>query len=138
MWFERLRTYLGLREAAKHYLLLGYAVIRRALVELDRRWRLDGGVFYLTLAELGDVLAGRLDAPPLVAARRKRRQAELAPGISVDTWYQWKLGIDLQPGRHEVQVRATDLNGRVQTEERRSVAPDGATGLDTIRVDVNP
>lgn len=66
------------------------------------------------------------------------QQAELAPGISVDTWYQWKLGIDLQPGRHEVQVRATDLNGRVQTEERRSVAPDGATGLDTIRVDVNP
>jgi hypothetical protein len=34
---ERLRTYLGLREAGKHYLLLGYAVIRRALVELDRR-----------------------------------------------------------------------------------------------------
>ena len=27
---ERLRTYLGLREAGKHYLLLGYAVIRRA------------------------------------------------------------------------------------------------------------
>jgi len=66
------------------------------------------------------------------------QQAELAPGISVDTWYQWKLGINLQPGRHEVQVRATDLNGRVQTEERRSVAPDGATGFHTIRVDVNP
>lgn len=65
------------------------------------------------------------------------QQAELAPGISVDTWYQWKLGIILQPGQHEVQARATDLNGRVQTEERRSVAPDGATGLHTIRVDVN-
>jgi hypothetical protein len=66
------------------------------------------------------------------------QQAELAPGISEDTWYQWKLGINLQPARHEVQVRATDLNGRVQTEERRSVAPDGATGFHTIRVDVNP
>src|SRR5262249_38058465 len=45
---ERLRTYLGLREAAKHYLLMGYAVIRRALVELDRRYGLNGGVFFLT------------------------------------------------------------------------------------------
>jgi hypothetical protein len=66
------------------------------------------------------------------------QQAELAPGISVDTWYQWQLGIDLQPGRHEVQVRATDLSGTVQAEERRPVAPDGATGFHTIRVDVNP
>ncbi|WP_457974961.1 molybdopterin-dependent oxidoreductase [Arthrobacter sp. D1-17] len=65
------------------------------------------------------------------------QQAELAPGISVDTWYQWRLGVNLPPGKHEVQVRATDLRGRVQTEERRSVAPDGATGLHTIRVDVN-
>src|SRR6185437_5424659 len=44
----RLRTYLGLREAAKHYLLMGYAVIRRALVELDRRFHLNGGIFFLT------------------------------------------------------------------------------------------
>ena len=62
--------------------------------------------------------------------------AKLAPGISVDTWYQWQLGVDLQPGQHEVQVRATDLKGMAQTEEQRSVAPDGATGFHTIRVDV--
>ncbi|WP_306926757.1 molybdopterin-dependent oxidoreductase [Arthrobacter globiformis] len=60
----------------------------------------------------------------------------LAPGISVDTWYQWQLGIDLKPGQHEIQVRATDLKGTAQTEEQRSVAPDGATGFHTIRVDV--
>jgi DMSO/TMAO reductase YedYZ molybdopterin-dependent catalytic subunit len=62
--------------------------------------------------------------------------ARLAPGISADTWYQWQLGLDLQPGQHEVQVRATDLKGTEQTEEHRSVAPDGATGFHTIRVDV--
>ncbi|MFC7848618.1 molybdopterin-dependent oxidoreductase [Arthrobacter sp. NPDC057388] len=62
--------------------------------------------------------------------------ARLAPGISVDTWYQWELGVDLQPGEHEVQVRATDRRGTVQVEERRPVAPDGATGLHTIRLDV--
>ncbi|WP_442855271.1 molybdopterin-dependent oxidoreductase [Arthrobacter sp. B6] len=66
------------------------------------------------------------------------QQAELAPGISVDTWYQWKLGIGLGPGQHEVQVRATNLDGETQAEERRAVAPDGATGFHTIRVDVNP
>ena len=74
---ERLRTYLGLREAGKHYLLLGYAVIRRALVELDRRFALHGGVFYLTPADLGDLLAGK-DVSARVAGARKRRQAELS------------------------------------------------------------
>ena len=64
--------------------------------------------------------------------------AGLAPGISLDTWYQWTLGIDLTPGQYEVQVRATNLNGEPQAEERRPVAPDGATGFHTIRVDVRP
>ncbi|QYF90758.1 molybdopterin-dependent oxidoreductase [Arthrobacter sp. PAMC25284] len=64
------------------------------------------------------------------------RSVELAPGISKDTWYQWKLGADLGPGQHEVQVRATDLNGVVQVEGHAPVAPDGATGYHTIRVDV--
>ncbi len=64
------------------------------------------------------------------------QSAELAPGISKDTWYQWKLAVDLGPGQHEVQVRATDLNGVVQIEDRAPVAPDGATGYHTIRVDL--
>lgn len=66
------------------------------------------------------------------------QQAELATGISVDTWYQWKLGMQLGEGQYEVQVRATDLAGREQDEQRRPPAPDGATGLHTIRVDVHP
>lgn len=66
------------------------------------------------------------------------QDAELAPGISVDTWYQWTCGIELTPGQYEVQVRATDLKGKAQAEERRPVAPDGATGFHTITVDVKP
>lgn len=62
--------------------------------------------------------------------------AKLAAGISVDTWYQWQLGLDLSPGQYEVQVRATDLAGLVQDEASRPPAPDGATGFHTIRVDV--
>jgi phosphohistidine swiveling domain-containing protein len=75
-WADRLRTYLGLREAAKHHLMLGYAVIRRALVELDARSGLRG-VFDLLPEELTDLLAGK-DLSPRVAERRKRRQLELS------------------------------------------------------------
>lgn len=64
------------------------------------------------------------------------QQAELAPGISTDTWYQWKLALPLTPGRYEVQVRATDLTGAAQVEDRAPVAPSGATGFHTVRVDV--
>ncbi|MGP4032329.1 molybdopterin-dependent oxidoreductase [Pseudarthrobacter sp. 1C304] len=64
------------------------------------------------------------------------QQAELAPGISTDTWYQWKLALPLTPGRYEVQVRATDLTGAPQVEDRAPVAPSGATGFHTVRVDV--
>lgn len=78
VWCERLRTYLGLREAAKHYLLLGYAVVRRALVEFDRRYRLNGGVFYLLPHELKDLRTAGTDLTPRVVQRRKRRQAELS------------------------------------------------------------
>ena len=64
------------------------------------------------------------------------QEAELAPGISRDTWYQWKLELPLTPGQYEVQVRATDLNGAAQAEERAPVAPNGASGFHTVRVDV--
>jgi DMSO/TMAO reductase YedYZ molybdopterin-dependent catalytic subunit len=63
--------------------------------------------------------------------------AGLAPGISKDTWYQWKLALALAPGQYEVQVRATDLRGVPQVEGRAPVAPDGATGYHTVRVSVN-
>lgn len=66
------------------------------------------------------------------------QRAELAEGISLDTWYQWKLGLELAEGQYELQVRATDLAGKAQDEESRPVAPDGATGFHTIRVDVKP
>ncbi|MDQ0801767.1 DMSO/TMAO reductase YedYZ molybdopterin-dependent catalytic subunit [Arthrobacter sp. SLBN-112] len=64
------------------------------------------------------------------------READLATGLSADTWYQWKLAADLTPGQYEVQVRATDLTGRPQEETERPPAPDGATGFHTVRVDV--
>ena len=74
---SQLRAYLGLREAGKHYLLLGYAVVRRALVELDRRFGLNGGIFFLTPADLPLLIAGA-DLTPKITAARKLRQTQLS------------------------------------------------------------
>jgi pyruvate,water dikinase len=73
----KLHTFLALRESAKHYLLKGYALIRAVLVELDRRYRLDGGIFYLTLEELPRLVAGD-DLSKVIAARRRRRALALS------------------------------------------------------------
>jgi pyruvate,water dikinase len=72
-----LHTYLGLRETAKHYLMRGYALIRGALVELDRRHDLGGGIFYLTPEELPRLAAGE-DLSGLIAGRRRRRALALS------------------------------------------------------------
>jgi pyruvate,water dikinase len=72
---ETLHTLLGLRETAKHYLMKGHAVLRRLLLELDRRYRLQGGVFFLLPEELPRLAVDDLSA--LIAERRKRRAALL-------------------------------------------------------------
>lgn len=49
---KRARTFQNLKEIAKHYALRELAVIRRLLLELDRRLELGGGIFYLEIEEL--------------------------------------------------------------------------------------
>jgi pyruvate,water dikinase len=74
---RHLLTYLGLRETAKHYLMMGYALIRRYLIELDRRLGLQGGIFFLTLEELPRLIAGE-DLSRLIAERRRGRELALS------------------------------------------------------------
>jgi pyruvate,water dikinase len=74
---DTLRLYLGLRETGKHYFMKGYALIRRYLVELDRRFNLNGGVFYLTPDELPALIDGK-DFTALIAERRRRRALALS------------------------------------------------------------
>ena len=65
------------------------------------------------------------------------REATLAVAPNADTWVQWSIDWDAEPGSHSVQVRATDASGATQTEERADVLPDGATGYDGITVSVD-
>jgi DMSO/TMAO reductase YedYZ molybdopterin-dependent catalytic subunit len=62
--------------------------------------------------------------------------AELGTADTTDTWRQWLYRWDATPGMHDLTVRATDGTGAVQTAERRSPFPSGATGLHTIPVTV--
>lgn len=65
------------------------------------------------------------------------QEAKLAPGISKDTWYQWSAAVEMNPGSHQLQVRATDGQGRLQTDQVAPVAPDGASGYHTIHLQVS-
>ncbi|MEU6860785.1 molybdopterin-dependent oxidoreductase [Glycomyces sp. NPDC046736] len=60
-------------------------------------------------------------------------EAELAPVIGPDTWRQWHLTWDAEPGRHKLEVRAADTED-LQTEERQPPFPDGATGWHSVVV----
>lgn len=59
-------------------------------------------------------------------------KAELLPVPSIDTWVQWRHPWKPSPGQHTITVRATDATGTVQTEQRATPFPNGATGWHNI------
>jgi len=75
--FAFLRRYLPFRVLGRHLLMTGYELLREALLELDRRLELDGGIFWLEREELAD-LADRERLGGLIARRRNDRQRWLS------------------------------------------------------------
>lgn len=73
-------TYSALRETAKHYFMMGYAQIRRCLTELDRRYSLSGGIFYLEQGELAELIQG---APLADRVRERQRRRSIVLTIEV-------------------------------------------------------
>jgi DMSO/TMAO reductase YedYZ molybdopterin-dependent catalytic subunit len=71
----------------------------------------------------------RVDSGPWTAA-------QLGAQDTIDTWRQWLYPWQAAPGRHVLQVRATDATGYRQTGTRSDPPPDGATGWHTIVVKV--
>jgi len=63
-------------------------------------------------------------------------EAELSAELSRDSWRQWALDWDAEPGEHSIQVRATDGHGDTQTSEVAAPAPNGATGYHARQVTV--
>ena len=69
---DLIQRYMPFREGAKFYLMLGYELIRKALLELDRRYQLDGGIFYLVPDELDRLIQGE-DLQSMIAERKTTR-----------------------------------------------------------------
>ncbi len=77
------QRYMPFRETAKFYLMLGYELIRKALLELDRRYQLDGNIFYLVPDELNQLTQGE-DLQSVIAERKTTRSRLLKielPGV---------------------------------------------------------
>ena len=70
------RRYMPFRETAKFYLMLGYEQIRRALLELDNRYELESGIFYLEPDELERLIGGD-DFGDIIATRRIQQELML-------------------------------------------------------------
>src|SRR6056297_3235172 len=63
-------------------------------------------------------------------------EADLGGVPSNDTWAQWMVALELEPGRHMIESRAFDGDGVPQTGEPAPVAPNGAQGYPRRWIDV--
>jgi len=61
------------------------------------------------------------------------KEAKLAADGGIDLWRQWSFIYAGPAGLHSAQVRATDLDGNTQPEERTKVFPSGARGWHQIQ-----
>jgi DMSO/TMAO reductase YedYZ molybdopterin-dependent catalytic subunit len=64
------------------------------------------------------------------------QEARLGPDAGVDYWRQWYLPWDAPKGRHNLAVRATTVDGELQTAARMSPFPEGSSGIQEIVVSV--
>jgi phosphohistidine swiveling domain-containing protein len=79
-------SFQTLKEDAKHHSLREPAVLRRALLAVDRRYELNGLIFYLTFEEIGSLSNEKLAASlRSVAGERRRRALEIPQMPSVSS-----------------------------------------------------
>jgi len=65
------------------------------------------------------------------------QQATLSTPINDQSWVQWVLEWDAQPGSHYITVRAIDNAGNVQIQDPAPIAPDGSSGWQRTLVTVS-
>jgi DMSO/TMAO reductase YedYZ molybdopterin-dependent catalytic subunit len=64
------------------------------------------------------------------------QDARLGADVGNDYWRQWYVDWDAVAGQHTLAVRALDENGEPQSSARATVFPDGASGVQSIVVNV--
>lgn len=119
----------------------------------QRDWATDGTIYTQTRIDVPRSFASIESGPTAVAgvawAQHRGvervevcidggpwRVATLAATPSIDTWRQWWFKWDAPAGKHQIQARATDSNGELQTGKQQSVFPRGATGIQQSTVTV--
>ncbi|MDE0010529.1 MAG: PEP-utilizing enzyme [Candidatus Poribacteria bacterium] len=116
---EFTRRYMPFRETAKFYLMLGYEQIRRALIELDCRYALEGGIFYLVPDELRQLINGKA-FNDIIATRKMERelllQIEVPDVIFSDSLEQ--IGTPMTPDTAET-YRGVSVSAGVATGKAR-------------------
>lgn len=106
---ERIRRHLATaqallpyREAGKHHLMLGYALIRQAIEGLRRRHDLDEAIYFLHYAELPHLADRRQALLELAAERRLHHQTEarleVAPVITAENLDRLGQGAEVGDG----------------------------------------
>jgi DMSO/TMAO reductase YedYZ molybdopterin-dependent catalytic subunit len=63
--------------------------------------------------------------------------AQLGPDAGIDYWRQWFVPWDATSGQHTLAVRATDLTGALQTDQRTTPFPEGSSGIQQVVVIVS-
>jgi len=63
-------------------------------------------------------------------------EARLGAVPGIDTWRQWVWQWDAMPGVHQLEVRATDGTGAIQTPRQVAPYPNGASGWDNTSITV--
>jgi len=125
---------------------------KRSAYWTDRKWATDAPILVQSRIDLPKSLSTLPKDKPVIAgvAWAQHRGIEkveikiddgdwtpvkLAADGGVDLWRQWSYVYDGPAGQHQAQVRATDLNGKTQPEERTKVFPSGAQGWHQIVFD---
>ena len=131
---------LPYRETGKHYLMMGYELIRLAILELANRWELGRDIFFLRLEELErfqkerEALIGRIDERKL---RWQSAQRLEMPAV-IDSEQLDDLGL---PQEHEAtdELKGDPIAGGTATGTARIVFnPQEATDLGTELILVCP
>ena len=132
------QTLLPFREIGKDYLMMGYELIRAAVMELSRRWDLGRDVFFLTLDELARFESERDALLPKIAARKLRWLSAKRldhPGI-IDTDELDRLGMPREL-ESASEMKAVPLASGIAEGTARIVfspAEAGDLGTDCILV----
>ena len=123
---------------------------KRTAYWTERKWATDAPVLTQSRIDMPKSLATLAKDKPVIAGvawaqHRGIKKVEiridegdwqdttLAADAGIDLWRQWSFRYDGPAGLHSAQVRATDLDGHAQPEERTKVFPDGARGWHEIQ-----